>query len=121
MVDPATGHERVLTCALYILIACPLALISFHEQVGAREEPYRLVQTTGLKDAIVILDTSSAMGMAPQDLVRNQPSLDQPVLYARRDVDVSELHRRFPSRTIWTYQRPYPAEPGRLVPITTTQ
>ena len=90
--------------------------LSLHQQVEKRQEPYRLVQRMGLQGAIVILKTPSGTGMAAEDLVRNDPLLDAPVLYARKDVEIETLRRWFPDRALWIYERPDPAAPGQLVP-----
>jgi hypothetical protein len=108
--------HAVVAGALYILTACPFALAAFHQQVEERQEPYRLVQRMGLQGAIVVLKTPSGTGMAAEDLVRNDPLLDAPVLYARKDVEIDTLRRWFPDRAVWIYERPDPAAPGQLVP-----
>jgi hypothetical protein len=112
---PVFTHALAVS-ALYILTACPFALAAFHQQVVQRHEPYRLVQRMGLQGAIVIISTPSGTGMAAEDLVRNDPGLDAPVLYARKDADVDSLRRSFPDRTLWIYERPDPAAPGQLFP-----
>jgi hypothetical protein len=54
-----------------------------------------------------------------EDLARNEPPLDAPVLYARDEATVGELRRRFPDRSVWAYERDDPDGPGRLVPAQT--
>jgi hypothetical protein len=115
--DRPLAVHAALTGVLYLLTACPFALMAYHEQVEARQEPYRLARAMGLQDSIVVIKTTSGLGMLAKDLARNPPLLDAPVLYARGDVGSAALRRAFPHRTIWIYERHDPAAPGRLVPM----
>jgi hypothetical protein len=104
-----------IACLLYLLGTWPLVLTGFRREVWAREEPFRLVAQARLKNAIVIQDTATHPGLTPSDLVRNPPSMDAAVLYARSGTDIGALRKVFPERSIWRYSRPDPARAGELV------
>jgi len=86
--------------------------------VFSRKEPFRLASQMATGDAIVIQDTPSALGLRNCDLVRNPPSMDAAVLYARSGTDIDALRKAFPERSIWRYSRNHPTQHGRLVRVT---
>jgi len=96
----------------------PLVLTGFQREVFSREEPFRLAAQAMLANAVVILDTTSGLGLNQWDLVRNLPSMDEAVLYARSSTDIGALRKAFPKRSIWRYSRPNPTQPGQLVRVT---
>ena len=108
----------IVACLLYVLGTWPLVLIGFRSEVFSREEPFRLATQAVTGNAIVIQDTPSALGLAPSDLVRNPPSMDATVLYARPGTDIGALRQAFPERSIWRYSRPDKTQPGQLVRVT---
>jgi hypothetical protein len=107
-----------IACLLYLFGTWPLVLTGFRIQVFSREEPFRLATQAVTGNAIVIQDTSSALGLDPSDLVRNSPSMDAAVLYARSGTDIGALRNAFPERSIWRYSRPDKTQPGQLVRVT---
>jgi len=107
-----------IACLLYLLGTWPLVLIGFRREVLSREEPFRLAAQAMLANAIVIQDTKSGLGLNKWDLVRNPPSMDAVVLYARSGADVGALRKAFPKRSIWRYSRPDLTRPGQLVRVT---
>ncbi len=96
--------SAVLVSAIYMLIAIPLALGEYHQQVLRRAEVYRLSTQQGLRNAIVIVENSVSRGLRAVDLARNDAQLNGSVLYARPDASVAELQRAFPERSIWAYR-----------------
>jgi hypothetical protein len=106
----ALAMSALATSGVYLLTALPFAVKDYHAQVVTREEPYRLAAAHGLANAIVILETSSGRGLLQSDLARNEPDLHAPVLYARPEVPIPELRRRFPDRSIWMYTKA-PSQP----------
>ncbi len=102
--------NAIAVSGVYLLTALPFAAKDFHAQVVMREEPYRLAAARGLDNAIVILATSSGHGLLESDLARNEPGLEAAVLYARPEVSIAELQRRFPARSIWFYTKT-PSQP----------
>lgn len=96
--------STVLVSVLYMLVAIPLALGDYHEQVLQRSEVYRLSKQQGLQNAVVIVENSASPGLRAVDLARNDARLNGSVLYARPDASVSELQRAFPRRSIWAYR-----------------
>jgi hypothetical protein len=117
---PLAAHATAGS-VVYLATALPFALLFFHQQVEAHSEPYRLVAERGLKNAIVVLESTSGPGFLEEDLARNRAALDAPVLYARDTVAVSALERAFPGRSIWTYERADPDHPGRLAPLSSVR
>jgi hypothetical protein len=107
-----------MACLLYLLGTWPLVLTGFRTAVSSREEPFRLATQAVTGNAIVIQDTSSALGLNPSDLVRNPPSMDAAVLYARPGTDIGAIRQAFPERSIWRYSRPDKTQPGELVRVT---
>jgi hypothetical protein len=107
-----------LACVLYFVGTWPLLLTAFQLQVFSRQEPLRLVQQAVTGSAVVILDTSSSIGLHDFDLVRNPPAMDGAVLYARSDTDIGALRKAFPDRSIWRYSRRDFSQPGQLTPVT---
>jgi hypothetical protein len=107
-----------IACLLYLFGTWPLVLTGFRIQVFSRQEPFRLATQTVTGNAIVIQDSSSALGFNPSDLVRNPASMDAAVLYARPGTDIGALRKAFPERSIWRYSRPDKAQPGQLVRVT---
>ena len=108
----------LVACLLYLLGTWPLVLTGFRLEVFSRQEPFRLATQAVSGNAIVILDTKSAMGLHYWDLVRNPPSMDTTVLYARSETDIGALRKAFPERSIWRYSRLDPTQPGQLVRVT---
>jgi len=102
-------------CLLSMLAIWPLVLAAFHREVFIRQEPYRLVAEAQLRDAIVILQTESALSLVAADLVRNPSGLDAPVLYARDTAAIDALQSAFPTRSIWRYRHPRGEPSGELV------
>ena len=109
--DDRQRHHEVMES--HMLAIWPLVAASFHREVFIRQEPYRMAAAAHLHDAIVILETESALGLIAPDLVRNPPGLDAPVLYARSTVSVDALRRIFPQRSIWRYRHPHRGRSGR--------
>jgi len=107
-----------IACVLYLVGTWPLVLTAFQLQVFSRQEPYRLVQQAVTGKATVILDTTSAIGLHEWDLMRNPPSMDAAVLYARSGTDIGALRQAFPERSIWRYSRRDPTQPGQLIRVT---
>jgi hypothetical protein len=103
-----------IACLLYLLGTWPLVLSGFRREVWSREEPFRLVAQGMLRNAVVILDAPSGPGLDRSDLVRNPPSMDAAVLYARSSTDIGALRNFFPERSIWRYSRPDPTRSGQL-------
>ena len=104
-----------IACLLYFFGTWPLVLTAFQLQVFSRQEPLRLAAEAVTGNAVVILDTTSAVGLHDWDLVRNPPSMDAAVLYARSGTDIGALRKVFPERSIWRYSRRDPTQPGQLV------
>jgi len=117
-VDRAMLPLASIVCLLYFLGTWPLVLTAFQLQVFSRQEPFRLAKQAVTGKAIVIQDTSSAVGLHDWDLVRNPPSMDAAVLYARSGTDIGALRKAFPERSIWRYSRRDSTQPGQLVPVT---
>ena len=117
-IDRAFVPLASIVCLLYLLGTWPLVLTGFRLEVFSRQEPFRLATQAVSGDAIVILDTKSAMGLHYWDLVRNPPSMDAAVLYARSETDIGALRKAFPERSIWRYSRRDTAQPGELVRVT---
>jgi hypothetical protein len=117
--DRAIGRAIIpiasIACLLYLLSTWPLVMSGFRREVWSREEPFRLVAQAKLKNAVVIQETISGPGLQLWDLVRNPPSMDAVVLYARSGADIGALRKLFPERSIWRYSRPDPLQPGQLV------
>jgi hypothetical protein len=101
--------NAIAISAVYLLSSLPFAFKDYHAQVVRREEPYRLAAAHRLANAIVVIASRSGRGLEGDDLARNDPDLETPVLYARSGASISELRRRFPNRSIWRYER----EPGK--------
>jgi Dolichyl-phosphate-mannose-protein mannosyltransferase len=107
-----------IACLLYFLAAWPLVSTGFRREVFAREEPFRLAREATISDAVVILETASAPGLVTSDLVRNPPTMDAAVLYARPDTDRKAVRQAFPTRSIWRYTRQDQTQAGELVEAT---
>jgi hypothetical protein len=101
----ALAANAVAISAAYFVIALPFAFKDYRAQVVMREEPYRLAAAHRLENAIVVIESSSSRGLEGEDLARNGPDLDGPVLYARPGTSMSDLRQMFPERSIWLYQR----------------
>jgi hypothetical protein len=101
----------------YILVGWPWVATGFHREVTTREEPFRLVGDRRLTNAVVVLDTASGRGLSKADLVRNSPSMDAEVIYARAEASLPALRDAFPDRSIWRYSRPDFERPGQLVRV----
>ena len=95
----------VAATLIYLLTGLPFVSSSYHRQVEARQEPYRLALMNGLENAIVIIKSSSGKNLLAEDLTRNEPGLQASILYARAIADPEELRRIFPHRSIWAYVR----------------
>ena len=117
-IDRAMPPLAFIACLLYLFCSWPLVLTGFRLQVFSRQEPFRLATQAVTGNAIVIQDTTSALGLDPSDLVRNPPSMDAAVLYARSGTDIGALRKAFPERSIWRYSRRDPTQPGQLVRLT---
>jgi hypothetical protein len=102
---------------IYLAASWPLAATGLRGEVVSREEPFRLAAEAGISNAVVIIGTTSAPGLVPSDLVRNPPTMDATVLYARAGADVHALREAFPARSLWRYARPDPSWPGDLVRV----
>ncbi len=109
--------HAIFMSAIYLLTALPFALVAYHRHIESQQEPYRLSSAKGLNHAVVVIEKWRGRGLEPEDLARNDPGLQAPVLYARAGVTVGELRRVFPSRSIWVYDRDDPKKPGRLEPV----
>ena len=116
--DRAMPPLAFIACLLYLFGTWPLVLTGFRLQVFSRQEPFRLATQAVTGNAIVIQETPSALGLDPSDLVRNPPSMDAAVLYARSGTDIGALRKAFPERSIWRYSRRDPTQPGQLVQLT---
>jgi hypothetical protein len=106
-----------IACLLYLFGTWPQVLTGFKLQVFSRQEPFRLAEQAVTGNAIVIQDTTSALGLHDWDLARNPPSMDAAVLYARSGTDVDALRKAFPERSIWRYSRRDPTQPGQLMRV----
>jgi 4-amino-4-deoxy-L-arabinose transferase-like glycosyltransferase len=108
-------HSLWVTC-LYAVCALPFTALHIHRIVMQRQDLYRQVQERHLNHAIVIVKsaTSPLSPMRIQDLTRNPPMLQAPVLYAR-ETTVEQLKALFSDRSIWAYERDESAATGRLV------
>jgi hypothetical protein len=108
-------HGLWVTC-LYSVCAFPLTAFHVNRIVTERQDLYRLVQERRLHNAVVVVKsaTSPVSPMPVEDLTRNLPTLQAPVLYAR-DTTVDQLQGLFPDRSIWAYERDRQAVSGRLV------
>jgi hypothetical protein len=106
-----------IACLIYLAASWPLAATGLRGEVVSREEPFRLAAQAGISNAVVIIGTTSAPGLVPSDLVRNPPTMDATVLYARAGADVHALRETFPDRSVWRYARPDPSQPGDLVRV----
>ena len=113
---PLALHGAAST-AVYLMVALPLALSAYHAQVEKREEPYRLATGAGLRNAVVIIETSSGGGLLAEDLARNEQARDAPVLYARKGSDAATIARSLPGRTVWVYRRVGADAPGELMRV----
>lgn len=113
---PLALHAAAST-ALYLIVALPLALSAYHAQVERREEPYRLAASQRLRNAVVIVESTSGGGLLAEDLARNEQTLDAPVLYARKGSDAATIVRSLPARTVWVYRRADPDAPGELTRV----
>jgi hypothetical protein len=107
-----------IVCLLYLFGTWPLVLTGFRLEVFSREEPFRLAAQVVTGNAVVIQDTASGLGLHRWDLVRNPPSMDSTVLYARSETDIGALRNAFPERSIWRYSRRDPTQAGQLVRVT---
>jgi hypothetical protein len=107
-----------IACLLYVLAAWPLVSTGFQREVFSREDPFRVAAQASISDAVVILKTASAPGLVLSDLVRNPPTMDAAVLYARPDTDINAVREAFPERSIWRYVRQDPTRAGELVKVT---
>jgi hypothetical protein len=116
-IDRAMLPIASIACLLYFVGTWPLVLNAFQLQVFSRQEPFRLAKQAVTGNAIVIQDTSSGVGLHDWDLVRNPPSMDAAVLYARSGTDIGALRKAFPQRSIWRYSRRDPTKPGQLIPV----
>jgi len=71
-------------------------------------EPYRLVRSLNVENALVVLDSPSGKyrTLYPRDLTRNGLDLNKrSVVYADNLLDCGEsLRRAFPTRSLWRYQ-----------------
>jgi Dolichyl-phosphate-mannose-protein mannosyltransferase len=113
--------HAALVGAVYLLTGLPFALAAYHRQVESRQEPFRFAMARGLADAIVVIKNSSGRGLLAEDLARNDPGLEAPVLYARAaarpEIAAQQLRLVFPDRSIWIYERDDPEQVGRLEPF----
>ncbi|MET3837964.1 glycosyltransferase family 39 protein [Bradyrhizobium sp. OAE829] len=105
-----------IVCLLYLFGTAPLVLAGFRLEVFSRQEPFRVATQVIPGNAIVILDTSAA-GLHVWDLVRNPPSMNAALLYARSGTDIGALRNAFPERSIWQYSRYDTTQPGQLIRI----
>ena len=87
-------------CVTYLLTALTAGLSAYHRQVESRHEPFRLVESRSLSDAIVIVRRGVNDGMISLDYPRNDPSLSAPVLYARPATTPEQRPRH---RQIWQH------------------
>ncbi|WP_141342757.1 glycosyltransferase family 39 protein [Bradyrhizobium sp. USDA 3458] len=113
-IDRSMLPINLVACLLYLLGTWPLVVTGFRLEVFSRQEPFRLATQLVTGNAVVIQDTASAFGLHYDDLVRNPPSMDAAVLFARSDADTAALREAFPGRSIWRYSRPDTTRPGKL-------
>lgn len=90
-----------------------------HRVVTERMDLQRLVESEGLRNAVVIVSdgTGVARRMPPYDLTRNGTSLDGEVLYVL-DLGAetrARVRTHFPERDLFRYQRPARQVRGTLV------
>ena len=108
-------HGLWVTC-LYSICAFPFIALHVNRIVAERQDLYRVVQEMRLNNAVVIVksSTSPLSPMLIKDLIRNPPTLQAPVLYAR-DTMVAQLQGLFAERSIWAYERDQQTVTGRLI------
>jgi hypothetical protein len=116
-IDRSMLPINLVACLLYLFGTWPLVLTGFRLEVFSRQEPFRLAQQVVTDNGVVILDTTSGLGLHYWDFVRNPPSMDATVLYARSETDIGALRKAFPERSIWRYSRHDPTLPGQLVRV----
>jgi Dolichyl-phosphate-mannose-protein mannosyltransferase len=107
--------------AVYLMTTLPFAMTAYHRQIRSREEPYRIAASMGLKQAVVVIESSSGRNLMAEDLARNESDLKAPVLYARAGVTVGDLRASFPDRSIWTYRRDDLNKAGRVDAVAASQ
>jgi hypothetical protein len=107
-IDRRLGLHFVALCLLHALVVYPFAAALFYRIVRERQEVYDLAAEAGLKDAVVVVESSAGATspMQPHDLARNEPGLAGDVLYARGEAaDVAAIRSLFPERSVWIYER----------------
>jgi hypothetical protein len=112
-------HGLWVTC-LYAICAFPFTALHFNRIVTERQDLYRLAKKMRLNSAVVIVkaDTSPLSPMPIEDLTRNPPALQAPVLYVR-NTTVDQMQHLFPDRSIWVYERDNQVVSGRLICLNT--
>ena len=104
-----TARRRVRTLALVAGTLCvsvsAARVMRAHRQVHERRDVYRVVESAGVANAVVLLTTTSA-DMVRVDLTRNPPDFERaPVLFGLArgalDADVRQAH---PDRAVYFYR-----------------
>ena len=114
------GAEMAGLGVIYTMLALPFIAVFFHTIVWEREDVYRQAERADLKNAIVmIMSSTGALSEMPLlDLPRNEPGLDAQILYANGKItDAATLHRTFPDRALWVYERAKDDPTGTLRPL----
>ena len=111
-------NNAVIATVLYGLCILPIVAAHFHDLVSARQALYRMVSAKNLQNAVVLVETwtGDRRRFQIQELVRNDPALSAPVLYAH-GVNPARLKEIFPEREIWVYRRDADTSPAYLAEI----
>jgi hypothetical protein len=110
----------MLVSVLSAACAYPVAAALYYHISQERQDVYRLVKEGNIHHAVVVIKaaTGRIWAMKNHDLARNGLALTGDVLFARGSTNLAELHRVFPDRTVWVYERDLQHSRGRLSPVT---
>lgn len=122
--SPDTARPLLKSLAAWSLLFCllgsatsvarlPALASAFNQIARERLDLDNQITQKALEDAIVLVRSGvgETRNTPMRDLFRNMPDLNQPVLYVDGlAADAEELMRRFPDRSLWTYDR----APGHL-------
>jgi hypothetical protein len=104
-------------CLIYCVLSYIFIALRYDAIVWERQEVYRLAQSAQLKNAVVIINSSTGgiIPMQPYELARNEPGLQGNVLFANGNKADSDLIRNlFPDRSLWIYERDQESLQGKL-------
>jgi hypothetical protein len=109
----------VLVSALSAACAYPVAALLYYHISQERQDVYRLIKEGNIHHAAVVIKaaTGRTWPMKSHDLARNGLALTGDVLFARGSTNPGEIHRVFPDRTVWVYERDLQHSHGRLYPV----